>query len=243
MEKSMPNTKGKNNKYSVIIVEDEENIVSFMTAVLEAHDYMVHVARTGASARLMIGSYMPDIVILDLGLPDEDGINIIKSVRETSRLPIIVVSARTQEADKVEALDSGADDYITKPFGTNELLARVRTALRHARRTDGERTVRTPFAAEGLLIDYDKRRVFVDGEEIHLTQKEFNLVSLLSAHAGKVLTYDFLMRNIWGASFAGDNRILRVNMANIRRKLEKDPAEPLYILTEMGVGYRMIEGE
>lgn len=244
MEKSKPKTKANNNKYSVIVVEDEENIADFMSAVLETHGYAVRIAQNAATARLMIGSYMPDIVILDLGLPDEDGINIIKSVRETSRMPILVVSVRTHEADKVEALDCGADDYITKPFGTAELLARVRTALRHAHRAESIRSSKTPFRADGLLVDYDKRRVLVDGEEIHFTQKEFNLISLLSVHAGRVLTYDFLMRNIWGTVPAdSENSILRVNMASIRRKIEKDPAEPKYILTEMGVGYRMIEGD
>ena len=174
-----------------------------------------------------------------------DGLQLIRSIREWSRVPIIVVSARTHERDKVTALDLGADDYVTKPFGPSELLARIRTALRHVRsRAADERVAQTGvFRAGGLVIDYDKRRVFVDEQDVHLTQNEYKLVSLLGKYAGRVLTYDYIIRELWGPNAKGNNQILRVNMANIRRKIEKNPAEPAYIFTEVGVGYRMIEGE
>ncbi len=234
-----------NSKYTVLIVEDENNISSFMTTILTANNYNVIRAKDGAEAYMMITSYCPDVVILDLGLPDIDGTKIIKSVREWSLVPIIVVSARSHERDKVTALDLGADDYVTKPFGTSELLARVRTTLRHVNNRDAsEGNIQTgSFTNGGLCVDYDKRHVFINGEDAHLTQNEFKIVALLAKYAGKVLTYEFLIKNIWGPNFKCDNQILRVNMANIRRKIEKTPAEPQYIVTEMGVGYRMIEKE
>ena len=191
----------------------------------------------------MITSQCPDVVILDLGLPDMDGIKILKSVREWSSMPIIVVSARTHERDKVEALDLGADDYITKPFGTSELLARIRNAIRHVRASyltpEGMQT--GIFRSGGMVIDYDKHRVYIDGADANLTQNEYKLVSLLGRYAGKVLTYDFIIKEIWGPNMKTDNRILRVNMANIRRKIEKNPAQPRYIFTEVGVGYRIVD--
>ena len=194
---------------------------------------------------MMITSYCPDIIILDLGLPDMDGQKIIKSVREWSQVPIIVVSARSHERDKVEALDAGADDYVTKPFGTAELLARVRTALRHlqSRDTADARAQTGKFVAGSLTVDFDKRRAYIDGEDVKLTQNEYKLVAILAKYAGRVLTYDYLIKNIWGPNMQTDNQILRVNMANIRRKIEKNPAQPQYIFTEMGVGYRMVEGD
>ncbi len=170
---------------------------------------------------------------------------ILRTIRSWSRLPVMVVSARTHERDKVEALDAGADDYITKPFGSAELLARIRTAIRHTRtRLENDRLAQTGvFKAGKLAIDYDKHRVFLDGKDVHLTQNEYKLVSLLGMYAGKVLTYDFLIRELWGPGAKADNQILRVNMANIRRKIEENPASPAYIFTEVGVGYRMIEGD
>lgn len=230
-------------KDRVLIVEDDKSIRNFIRAILEANNYDVMIASTGTEAYSLITSQCPDLVILDLGLPDMDGVKILKRVREWSGMPIIVVSARTHEKDKVEALDLGADDYITKPFGTSELLARIRTAIRHSRNTylspDGGLT--GSFSAGGLVIDYDKHRAYVDGNDANLTQNEFKLVGLLGKYAGKVLTYDFLIKEIWGPNMENNNRILRVNMANIRRKLEKNPAQPKYIFTEMGVGYRMID--
>ena len=232
-------------KDKVLVVEDEQNISNFISTVLTANDFDVLVAQTGAEAVSMITSHCPDLIILDLGLPDMDGINILKEVRSWSSLPIIVVSARTNEHDKVMALDLGADDYIEKPFGTSELLARIRTAIRHTRTTGGNPLIakENKFRAQGLLIDYDKYRVYVDGQDANLTQNEFKLVALLGRYAGRVLTYDYLIREIWGPNKAYDNQILRVNMANIRRKIEKNPADPRYIFTEVGVGYRMEDEE
>ena len=229
----------------VLIVEDDKNIRSFLQTVLEANNYEVLLAQNGLSAYSLITSQCPDIVILDLGLPDMDGIKILENVREWSHMPIIVVSARTHEKDKVSALDKGADDYITKPFGTSELLARVRTAIRHARGSgtgqNGGQSM--SFLSGRLVIDHDKHRVFVDGTDAGLTQNEFKLVSLLGKYAGKVLTYDYMMKEIWGPNMKNDNRILRVNMANIRRKIEKNPAQPEFIFTEIGVGYRFVEAD
>lgn len=232
-------------KDKILIVEDEPGISNFMAAMLMANHYDVLVARTGQQARTMIASHCPDLVILDLGLPDMDGMDILRTIRTWSKLPVMVVSARTHERDKVEALDAGADDYITKPFGSAELLARIRTAIRHTRtRLENDRLAQTGvFKAGKLVIDYDKHRVFLDGKDVHLTQNEYKLVSLLGMYAGKVLTYDFLIRELWGPGAKADNQILRVNMANIRRKIEQNPANPAYIFTEIGVGYRMIEGD
>lgn len=233
------------NKYNILIVEDESNIRSFMTTILKANNYNVMIAKNGAEANMYITSHCPDVIILDLGLPDIDGQNIISQVREWSQLPIIVVSARSREKDKVEALDLGADDYITKPFGTSELLARVRTAIRHLRNDSiNKDSVQTgKYIIDKLTIDYDKRRVYLDGNDAKLTQTEYKIMALLSKYAGKVLTYEYIIKQIWGPNADDDNQILRVNMANIRRKIESNPAEPNYVFTEIGVGYRMLENE
>lgn len=233
------------NKYLVVIVEDEYNISSFVSAVLQANGFDTMVARNGAEAIILITSHCPDLVLLDLGLPDMDGQGIIENVRGWSNVSIIVVSARTRERDKVMALESGADDYITKPFGTSELLARIRTALRHVQLREGEQAQRQTgvFHTGDLEVDYDKRRVYVNGEDAHLTQNEYKIVALLSKYSGRVLTYDSIIKHIWGPNAKQGNQILRVNMANIRRKIEPSTAEPRYIMTEMGVGYRMAEGE
>ena len=233
------------NKYLIVIVEDEYNISSFVSAVLQANGFDTRVARNGAEAIILITSHCPDLVLLDLGLPDMDGQGIIENVRGWSNVPIIVVSARTRERDKVMALESGADDYITKPFGTSELLARIRTALRHVQLREGEQAQRQTgvFHTGDLEVDYDKRRVYVNGEDAHLTQNEYKIVALLSKYSGRVLTYDSIIKHIWGPNAKQGNQILRVNMANIRRKIEPSTAEPRYIMTEMGVGYRMAEGE
>lgn len=233
------------NKYLVVIVEDEYNISSFVSAVLQANGFDTMVARNGAEAIILITSHCPDLVLLDLGLPDMDGQGITENVRGWSNVPIIVVSARTRERDKVMALESGADDYITKPFGTSELLARIRTALRHVQLREGEQAQRQTgvFHTGDLEVDYDKRRVYVNGEDAHLTQNEYKIVALLSKYSGRVLTYDSIIKHIWGPNAKQGNQILRVNMANIRRKIEPSTAEPRYIMTEMGVGYRMAEGE
>lgn len=228
----------------ILIVEDEAAIANFIQTTLSANGYETIIAANGREARSMISSHCPDLMILDLGLPDIDGLDIIRTVREWTQLPIIVVSARTHERDKVDALDAGADDYIVKPFGTSELLARIRTALRHTRIGASNDAVFSEgvFTAGALTIDYKKRQVLVDGKSAHLTQNEYRIVSLLGSHAGKVLTYAFIMKELWGPGAPNNNQILRVHMANIRRKIEKNPAEPEYILTEVGVGYRMVEG-
>ena len=223
----------------ILIIEDEPTIANFMRAILEARDYEVMIVQSGAMASTLIASHCPDLIILDLGLPDMDGMQILKSVRSWSKVPVVVVSARSHERDKVAALDAGADDYLTKPFGTEELLARIRTALRHTRTlTANDQLANTgKFQTGDLLIDYDKHRVYVAGVDAKLTQNEYKLVALLGLHAGKVLTYDYLIKELWGPSARSDNQILRVNMANIRRKIEKNPAQPEYIFTETGIGY------
>ena len=224
----------------VLVVEDDKAIVHLLTTILCANDYKVISVSTGREAISSISSHCPDVVLLDLGLGDMDGIEIIRNVRQWSHVPIIVLSARNREKDKVEALDLGADDYITKPFGTAELMARIRIALRHS--STGSPDTPTGKATNGALtIDYDKRRVYVNDQEIHLTQIEYKIVMLTMLHIGKVLTYDFIIRSVWGARPTVNNQILRVNMANIRRKIEANPADPQFIITETGVGYRMIE--
>jgi two-component system KDP operon response regulator KdpE len=229
----------------VLIVEDEHSIARFISTILTSHGYESLGAQTGAQAQSLISSWCPDLVILDLGLPDMDGMEILKSLRTWSSLPVVVVSARSHERDKVTALDLGADDYLTKPFGTDELLARVRTAIRHTRTTSQNSEIaRTgSYTVDELTIDYNKHQVLLRGENVHLTLSEFRIVALLGKYAGKVLTYDYLIKELWGPRAGNDNQILRVNMANIRRKIEKNPAEPHYIFTEVGVGYRMVESE
>lgn len=230
-------------KDRILVVEDDKRIGNFFRTVLEANHYDVIMAQTGAEAYSLITSQCPDVVLLDLGLPDMDGMKILKSVREWSTMPVIAVSARTHERDKVEALDLGADDYITKPFGTSELLARIRTAIRHTRTAcfNQNGVASGLFVSGDLTIDYDKHRVYKEGKDVGLTQNEYKIVSLLGKYAGKVMTYDYIIKEIWGPNMKSDNRILRVNMANIRRKIEKNPAEPQYIFTEVGVGYRIVE--
>ena len=230
-------------KDKILVVEDEKSISGFIRAILSSNGYDVIIARSGSEAFSMISSHCPDLVVLDLGLPDMDGMQIIESVRRWTQLPILVVSARSHERDKVAALDLGADDYITKPFGAAELLARVRVAIRHTRLGVSSESVAATgkYSVGDLTIDYDKHQVLVAGENAHLTQNEYKIVALLGKCAGKVLTYDFIMKELWGPQSRGNNQILRVNMANIRRKIEKNPAEPEYIFTEVGVGYRMAE--
>ncbi|MBR4411503.1 MAG: response regulator transcription factor [Firmicutes bacterium] len=231
-------------KISVLIIEDEKSICDFVSKTLQAHDYKTTAVHSGKEGLVQLTSSLPDIVLLDLGLPDMDGMDIIRKTREWSSIPIIVISARTQEKEKVMALDSGADDYITKPFGTFELLARIRTAIRHNNRmVDSHVNSNRPYNAGGLKIDFEKRLVSVEGKEVHLTRVEYKIVSLLAQNSGKVLTYDSLINQVWGPYADDNNRILRVNMANIRRKLEANPGEPKYIFTELGIGYRMLEDE
>lgn len=233
-----------NQKISILVIEDEKSICDFISRTLELNGYKVTTAFTGKDGLQEITSALPDLVLLDLGLPDMDGNDIISKTREWSGMPIIVISARIQEKEKVEALDLGADDYITKPFGTSELLARIRTALRHSNKmSTADQIAMRPYHAKNLTVDFDKRLTILDGKEIHLTRVEYKIVSYLAKNSGKVITYDAIINQIWGPYAGDNNRILRVNMANIRRKIEKNPGEPEYIFTELGVGYRMIEDE
>ncbi len=229
---------------SVLIIEDDNSIINLMKAVLRANNYEVYIARTGAEALSIATSQCPSLLILDLGLPDMDGVEIIRQIRSWSTMPILVVSARDHETDKVQAFDLGADDYITKPFGTSELLARIRAALRHAH-TIAQNSLEQSqqFRAGQLHIDFGKHKVYVGEEDVHLTQNEYRILSLLAKFSGRVITYDAIMKEIWGPNMKSDNKILRVNMANIRRKIEKNPAEPEYIFTEAGVGYRLLEAD
>ena len=228
-------------KATIIIIEDEKNICSFIEHILEPQGYRVISANTGKEGLQYITSEHPDVILLDLGLPDMDGLKLIEQVRSWSITPIIVISARTLEKSKIAALDLGADDYLTKPFGTGELLARIRTALRHSQRN--QHIGSTKYQVGDLLVDFERRLVKVKDQEIHLTQIEYKLVCLLAQNAGRVMTYESIITKIWGPYADSDNQILRVNMAHIRRKLEENPAEPQYIFTEIGVGYRMREGQ
>lgn len=229
----------------ILIIEDDPGICTFLKTTLTASSYDPLTASDGKSALQIISSHCPDCILLDLGLPDMDGRSIIQSVRSWTQTPIIVISARSHERDKAEALDEGADDYITKPFGTVELLARIRAALRHTCTTaeKDEIGLNGVYRVGGLEIDYRKHRVIVSGNDVHLTPTEFRIVSLLGKHAGRVLTYKAILQELWGPAASMDNKILRVYMAGIRRKIESDPNEPKYIFTEVGVGYRMAEND
>lgn len=224
----------------ILIVEDEKPIRHFLKVTLETQKYRCIEAQNGALALSMAASHCADIIILDLGLPDMDGLDVIRKCREWTSIPIIVVSARGHEREKVEALDAGADDYLTKPFGVAELLARIRVALRkkNVENSDENQPV---FIFDNLKIDFEKRLVTILNHEIHLTPIEYNLLTLLAKHHGKVLTHRFIIKEIWGSSAVNDTQTLRVNMGNLRRKIEKDPAQPRYIITEIGIGYRMVE--
>lgn len=230
-----------NNRIKILIIEDDVGISNFISTTLKVNQYGVVLATTGKEAISMLTSHCPDVILLDLGLPDMDGLLVLKEIRSICNTPVIVVSARTDESDKVSALDMDADDYITKPFGTDELLARIRTAIRHSHKMAASQQGKLKYQAKELIIDFEKRRVLMGDKEIHLTQIEYKIVSMLAQNAGRVLTYDHIITALWGPYALKDNQILRVNMAHIRRKLEQNPAEPQYIFTEVGVGYRMIE--
>ena len=231
-------------KFSVLIIEDEKNIQTFMSKVLKRHDYRVLCADTGEQGLEIIRSQCPDIILLDLGLPDMDGTAVITDIRTWTSTPVIVISARTAEQEKVSALDLGADDYITKPFGTSELLARIRASLRHSNRlhTDSQLYIR-PYRHGEMTLDFSRRLLTIGSDPVHLTPIEYKIVAYLAQNSGKVITYASILSSVWGPYADDDNKILRVNMANIRRKIEKDPAQPKYIFTEVGVGYRMAEDE
>lgn len=224
------------NRYRILFIEDESNIRNFVKTVLETNGYQVLTATTCQQGIMMFSSHVPDMVILDLGLPDMDGLDFIRHARRVGTVPILVLSARTLESDKVAALDLGANDYVTKPFGTAELLARVRAALRNGR---AGIIPEEKFVLQDLVIDYDRRQVIIGGTEIKLTQTEYNILAYLSQHTGKVLTYSVIISAIWGRIDEGSIKKLQVNMANIRKKLGSRPGDNRYIINELGVGYRM----
>ncbi|MCA9715185.1 MAG: response regulator [Myxococcales bacterium] len=225
-------------KETVLIVEDELPMRRFLVALVEGHGLRVVEASTGQEGITLAASHNPDVILLDLGLPDVDGLEVTSRIREWTRTPIIVLSARGMEQDKIEALDRGADDYLTKPFGAGELLARLRVALRHTRLQTSEPD-ESAFTLGDLEVDLAKRRVAVGGEEVHLTPLQYKLLATLVRHAGRVLTHRQILKQVWGHDSAGQEHYVRVYMAQLRRKLERDPAQPRYILTETGVGYRL----
>ncbi|MEY8516177.1 response regulator transcription factor [Lachnospiraceae bacterium 29-84] len=231
------------HKFTVLITEDEKQLYGVLSKILTANGYRTSWAASGMEAISLASSLCPDIILLDLGLPDIDGMEVISQIRTWSGCPIIVISARDSEEDKVRALDAGADDYITKPIeSTYEMLARIRTCLRHSAQAGlDHRVSQQPYQSNGLEIDFLRRSVSLDGTLVHLTPIEYKIVAFLAQNSGKVVTYAAVIKNVWGPYAESDNKILRVNMANIRRKLEKNPAQPIYIFTEVGVGYRMAE--
>lgn len=231
------------NKTLILVVEDDRSIQNLMVTTLKAHDYKYLIAGNGETAILEASSHNPDIILLDLGLPDMDGIEIIKKIRTWSDVPIIVISARSEDADKIEALDSGADDYLTKPFSVEELLARLRVTERRLAAMQGKQSSDSVFVNGKLRVDYSAGCAYLDGEELHLTPIEYKLLCLLSRNMGKVLTHTFITQQIWGHSWENDIASLRVFMATLRKKLDKNTDSVQYIQTHIGVGYRMLKVE
>ena len=232
------------NKPLILVVEDDAPVRNLITTTLKAHDYRFITAANGEGAVLEASSHNPEIILLDLGLPDMDGVEVIQKVRSWSNVPIIVISARSEDTDKIEALDAGADDYLTKPFSVEELLARLRVTQRRlaaapAPGTSGEAV----FTNGKLKVDYAARCAFLDGQELHLTPSEYKLLYLLCKNVGKVLTHTYITQQIWGRSWDNDVASLRVFMATLRKKLEQEPGGPQYIQTHIGVGYRMLRVE
>jgi len=224
------------NQISILVIEDEPEIRKFLSAVLESHDFKIKFAETAKEGLKLFTSHPADILLLDLGLPDMDGIDVIKKIREWNNTPIIVLSARGQEADKIAALELGADDYLTKPFGTGELLARIKVALRHFAKVNQENI--TVFESGSLKIDFDKRVVLVEKAEVHLTPIEYKLLTSLVKYAGKVITQKQLLKEVWGKNSDENSHYLRIYVQHLREKLNDDPLNPKYILTEAGIGYR-----
>ncbi|EOH97036.1 hypothetical protein UAY_02768 [Enterococcus moraviensis ATCC BAA-383] len=225
---------------TMLIIEDDDVIAEFMGAVLEKEKHTVHLAHSALEGLSTFRMWPVDLILLDLGLPDQDGIEVLKKIREIAAVPIIIISARDHENNKVEALDLGADDYITKPFGTPELLARIRTALRHAARNGDIQNEVKQINNGDLCIDIEHHTVRKRGNVIHLTPNEYKIIQVLGENVGKVLTHTYISRNVWGP-YSNESQTLRVNMSNIRKKIEDNPVEPEYIVTEIGIGYRMLE--
>lgn len=224
-------------RYKALLIEDEVSMSYYTEKILEINGFDVICANNARDAELMARSHCPDVILLDLGLPDSDGMSVLSDVRSWSHLPVIVISSRADDNAKISALENGADDYIVKPFVRQELIARINVALRH-HGNDADRGCDNVVIG-GLTVDFTRHRVLVDGSDAELTQSEFRIVALLAQYAGMVITYDEMMVRLWGPNSTGGNQILRVNMTNIRRKLERDPSHPRYIFTENGVGYRM----
>lgn len=230
------------NRQLVLVVEDDAAIRNLISTTLETYKYKYLTAATGETAIMEAVSHNPDVVLLDLGLPDMDGVEIIKKIRSWSTMPIIVISARTEETDKIEALDAGADDYLTKPFSVEELLARLRVAFRRLSYMPGSTAVEKAVFENGdLVVNYVSGCAYLDGSELHLTPIEYKLLCVLSKNVGKVLTHSFIMKEVWGGAWDNDVASLRVFMATLRKKIEKDPSSPQYIQTHIGVGYRMLK--
>lgn len=229
------------NKPYILVVEDDKPIRSFITASLKAQGFNYIETDKGTEGIALSISHNPDLIILDLGLPDMDGIQVVEKVRELSNIPIIIVSARENERQKIEALDKGADDYLTKPFGIGELLARIRVSLRHRIVTNNGEENAGIFKVKDLVVDFDKRKVTISNEDIHLTPIEYKIMALLCRYPGKVLTHNFIIKEIWTSPVGNETKSLRVFMASLRRKIEKNPAHPQYIYTEVGVGYRLAD--
>ena len=230
------------NKLLILIVEDDAPVRNLMTTTLKAHDYRYLTAANGESAIMEASSHNPDIILLDLGLPDIDGVEVIKKIRTWSNVPIIVISARSEDRDKIDALDAGADDYLTKPFSVEELLARLRVTQRRLSVMQNDPATESPVFQNGnLRVDYAAGCAYLDGEELHLTPIEYKLLCLLARNVGKVLTHTYITQQIWGSSWENDIASLRVFMATLRKKIEKNPNSPQYIQTHIGVGYRMMK--
>lgn len=230
-----------NNNAMILIVEDEKAIRNFIKISLETQGYRVLESDRGSEALALIMSYNPELILLDLGLPDIDGVDLINKIRQFKETPIIIVSARGRDRDKIDALDLGADDYLTKPFSMGELLARVRVLLRRGNKNENKAEVIENYNVDGLEADLEKRKILLDGQEIHFTPIEFKIFALLIKHAGKVLTHNYIIKEVWGGAIGSENQSLRVFMANIRRKIEKEAANPRFLLTEVGVGYRLVD--
>ena len=228
------------SKPLILVVEDDVPVRNLITITLKTHGYRYLTAGTGDGAVVEASSHNPDVVLLDLGLPDIDGVEVIRRIRSWSKTPIIVISARSEDTDKIDALDAGADDYLTKPFSVEELLARLRVTFRRLRDTGAESSADSVFVNGGLKIDYVTGCVYVEGSEVHLTPIEYRLLCLLARNAGKVLTHTYITNEIWGNAWDNTVASLRVFMATLRKKIEENPSEPKYIQTHVGVGYRML---
>ncbi len=229
-----------NRNEAILVVEDDTQIRNFICYALKQEGFPYMTASTAQSALSLLVSQQIDLMLLDLGLPDFDGMEVIKKVREWSDMPVIVVSARDQDKEKAAALDSGADDYLTKPFSATELMARIRVALRHLYKEEGNRAQAT-LSVGGLTIDLEKHLVYLDNTELHVTPLEYNLLALFFKNVGKVLTTQYILKEIYGVEYGTDTQALRALMAGLRRKIEQNPAKPRYILTEIGVGYRLVD--